>query len=147
MWTELKPLYPILIFAMLSNGSNCGFGEKGLLSVCLFWNFSSHSGILNLFGDVTIAGEELQNFDLCSALMAIERWGFISLQHLWLGHPFIMNGHLRGPVTLSPNAERLAVKLSLHVLTTKVCRGWDSNTQSSACGANALSQTSICAIV
>ena len=36
-------------------------------------------------------------------------------------------GHLRGPVTLTPNAERLAVELSLPVL----------NTQLSACGANA----------
>ena len=50
----------------------------------------------------------------------------------------IYNGHLRGPVTLTPNAERLAVELSLPVLTTRVCRGWDSNTQPSAFGANAL---------
>ena len=31
------------------------------------------------------------NFDLCSALMAIEQWGFFSVPHLlWHGHPFIM---------------------------------------------------------
>ena len=41
--------------------------------------------------------------------------------------------HLRGPVTLKPTAERLAVKLSLPVFTTNVCRGWDSNIQPSAC--------------
>ena len=40
------------------------------------------------------------------------------------GHPFIM---VRGPVILTPIAERLAVKLSLPVFTTQVCRGWDSN--------------------
>ena len=34
----------------------------------------------------------------------------------------VYNGHLRGPVTPTPIAERLAVKLSLPVLTTYVCR-------------------------
>ena len=32
----------------------------------------------------------------------------------------------------------IAVELSLPVLTTKACRGWDSITQPSACEANAL---------
>ena len=75
------------------------------------------------------------NFDLCSALMAIEQWGFFTVPHL-LWH--VYNGHFRGPVTLTPNAERLAVELSLPVFTSWVCRGWDSNTQPSACEANAL---------
>ena len=53
----------------------------------------------------------------------------INAQHpLWHGAS-IHNGHPRGPMTLTPIAERLAVKLSLTVFTTKVCRGWDSNTQ------------------
>ena len=31
------------------------------------------------------------NFDLCSALMAIEQWEFFSVSHLlWHGHPFII---------------------------------------------------------
>ena len=34
------------------------------------------------------------------------------------GHPFVIYGHLRGPVTLSPIAERLTVELSLPVFTT-----------------------------
>ena len=38
------------------------------------------------------------NFDLCSALMAIEQWGFFSVPHLWHG-PSVYNGHLRGPAT------------------------------------------------
>ena len=50
----------------------------------------------------------------------------------------VYNGHLWGPVTLTPIAGRLAVELSLPVFTTYVCRGWDSNTQPSACGVNAL---------
>ena len=41
-------------------------------------------------------------------------------------------------MTLAPIAERLAVELSLPVFTTYVCRDWDSNTQLSACGTNAL---------
>ena len=40
-------------------------------------------------------------------------------------------------MTFTPNANRLAVEISLPVLTT-VCRGWDSNIQPYACGANAL---------
>ena len=59
------------------------------------------------------------NFDLCSALMAIEQWGIFNVQHpLWHG-PSVYNGHLRGPVTLRRIAERLAVELLQHVLTTK----------------------------
>ena len=45
------------------------------------------------------------NFDLCSALKAIEQWGFFCVPHLLCG-TFVYNGHLRG----------CAVDLSLHVL-------------------------------
>ena len=58
------------------------------------------------------------------------------MAHL-LRHGASVNGHLQGPVTFSPIAERLAVELSLSVFTTYVCRGWNLNTQPSACGANA----------
>ena len=40
-------------------------------------------------------------------------------------------------MTLTPNGRRSAVELSLPVLTTRVCRSWDSNTQHSTYGANA----------
>ena len=55
--------------------------------ICLFvWCFSSHARNFHSYGDVTIAG-----FDLCSALMSIEHWGFFKVpQVLWHGHPFIM---------------------------------------------------------
>ena len=72
------------------------------------------------------------NFDLCSALMAIEQWGFFSVPHLLWHEASVHNGHLRGPETLKPIAERVAVELSLPLLRTKVCRGWDSNTKPSA---------------
>ena len=64
--------------------------------------------------------------------------GLYSVSHLLWHGASVYNGHLRGPVTVTPNAERLAVELSLPVLTTWFCRGWDSNTQPSACRANAL---------
>ena len=86
------------------------------------------------------------DFNLYSALVAIEQWGFFSLPHpLWHGAS-VYNGHFRGPVTLTPIAERIAVELSLPVLTNKVCRGWDSNIHSSACGVNALPHCATAAV-
>ena len=41
-------------------------------------------------------------------------------------------------MTLTPIAERFAVKLLQPVFTNYVCLGWDSNTQPSDCEANAL---------
>ena len=87
------------------------FGGGGV--IVLLENFHS-------YGHVTIADEGLVNFDLCSALMhmAIEQWGFISVPHLLWHGASVYNGHLRGPMTLTPIAERLAVELSLPVFTT-----------------------------
>ena len=59
----------------------------------------------------------------------------------------LYNGHLRGSMTLTPNAERLAVELSLPLLTTSVCRAWDSNTQPSAYGPNALTDCATAVVV
>ena len=58
------------------------------------------------------------NVDLCWALMVIERWGFFNVSHQLRHGPTVYNGHLRGPVTLTPVAEPLAVELSLAVFTT-----------------------------
>ena len=57
------------------------------------------------------------NFDLCSALMTIEQWGFFGVPHLLWHGTSVYDGHLRGPVTLAPTTELLAVELSLSVLT------------------------------
>ena len=73
-------------------------------------------------------------------------WGFLNVpQHLWHGL-YVYDGHLRGSSTLTPIAERIAVELSLPVFTTKVCRGWDSNTQLSACMVNALTHCATVAV-
>ena len=58
------------------------------------------------------------NFDLCCALMAIEQWGFFSVPHLLWHGASVYNGLLRGPVTLTRTAERLAVERSLPEFTT-----------------------------
>ena len=47
-----------------------------------------------------------------------EQWGFFSVPHLLWHGASVFNGHLRGPVTLTPIAERSAVELSLPVFTT-----------------------------
>ena len=85
------------------------------------------------------------NFDIRSTCMAIEQWGFFSVPHLLWHGASVYDGHIRGPVTLKPIAERLAVRLSLTVFTT-VCCVWDSNTQPFACGDNALTHCAIAAV-
>ena len=55
------------------------------------------------------------NFDLCSALIAIEQWGLFSVPHLLWHGSSVYNGDLRGPVTLALIAEPLAVELPLPV--------------------------------
>ena len=62
------------------------------------------------------------NVDLCSAFLVIEQWGFLYATHLLWHEPTLFNCHLRGPVTHTPVAERLAVELSLPVFKTQVCR-------------------------
>ena len=58
------------------------------------------------------------NFNLCSSLMVFEQWGFFSMPHLLWHGSSVYNGHLRGPLTLTPIAERLTVKLKIPILTT-----------------------------
>ena len=57
------------------------------------------------------------NFDLCSA-PTTEQWGFFNVPHPLRHGPTVYNGHLWGPVTLTPVAKRLAVDMSLSVFTT-----------------------------
>ena len=88
------------------------------------------------------------NYDLCSALMAIEQWGFFSMPHLhllWQGAS-VYNGHLLGSATHTPLPSSGAVELSRPDFATYVFRGWDSNTQPSACGANALTHCATAAV-
>jgi hypothetical protein len=52
----------------------------------IIYGFTSRSRFFQLYGDVTIAGEGLQNLGLCSALRAFEQGGIFIVQHLlWHG--------------------------------------------------------------
>jgi hypothetical protein len=52
----------------------------------IIYCFMSCSRIFHLYGDVTIAGEGLQNLGLCSALKAFEQGGIFIVPHLlWHG--------------------------------------------------------------
>ena len=62
------------------------------------------------------------NVDVYSVFMAIEQWGFFSMPHLMWHGPTLYSCHLRGPMTLTSVAERLAVELSLPVFRTQICR-------------------------
>ena len=65
------------------------------------------------------------NFDLCSALMAIEQWGFFSVPHLLWHGASIYDGHLRGPVT-HPYCRAFgsgAVTICFYDLWLRHCRG------------------------
>ena len=67
------------------------------------------------------------NVDLCSAHMAIEQGGFFSVPRLLWHWVSIYNGHLRGPVTLTFIAKRLAVELPLPFFMSYVFRGFRSS--------------------
>ena len=70
------------------------------------------------------------NFDLRSALIAIEQWGFFCVPHLLWHETSVYNGQFRGSVTLISIAKHLAVELSLPVLRLRsVVAAWDSNTR------------------
>ena len=90
----------------------------------------------------------LYNEGLQILTYAQHKWTFSSSltchTYCYTGHPFIM--------VISENsrhrliAERLAVELSLPILTTKVCRGLNSNTQPSAIGTNTLTHCATAAV-
>jgi hypothetical protein len=48
----------------------------------IIYGFTSRSRIFHLYGDVTIAGEGLQNLGLCSALRAFEQGGIFIMPHM-----------------------------------------------------------------
>jgi hypothetical protein len=52
----------------------------------IVYGFTSRSRNFHLYGDVTTAGEGLQNLGLCSALRAFEQGGIFIVPHaLWHG--------------------------------------------------------------
>ena len=106
--------------------------------ICLFWVFVVPLENFSLIWRRHHYRWRAANFDLCSARVAIEQWVFFSVPHLLWHGASVYNGHLKGQLTLTPIAECVAVELFLPIFTTYVCRGWDSNTQLSACEENTL---------
>ena len=96
---------------------------------CTFvWSFSSHSRILHSYEDVPITGEGLPILNYARHLWPLSSRVLQHASHTChTRHLFIMV-IFEDPQTLTLNAERLAVELIQPVLTTSVCRGWDSNT-------------------
>jgi hypothetical protein len=70
---------------------------------CKFWlidwlidyGFTFRSRIFHLYGDVTIAGEGLQNLGLCSALRALEQGGILIVPHLLWREASFFSGLIR----------------------------------------------------
>ena len=122
---------PVISGLSISKGSPVWFF---VCFVCLYdWGLSSHSRLFHWYWDITIASEWLQILTYSRHSWPLSSEGSLA-RHTFCdtGHPFIIVISDRGPVTLAPIAERLAVELSLPVVTTyRVCRGLDSNTQPS----------------
>ena len=150
----MNPL--VFVFSVLLSFLNLTTRKKPLHVLC--WDLHI-SWFVCLFGVFRPTRESFTHMetsplpvkviDLCSALVAIdhEQWGYFCVpQLLWLGTSVYI-GHLRGPVTLAPITERFAVELSLPVFTTKVCHGWDLNTQPLACRANLLTDCATAAVI
>ena len=75
--------------------------------------FTSDSILFHSYVDVTITGEGLQILTYARHSWLLSSEGYL-LWHV----TSLYNGHLRGPMTLPPIAECLAVELSLPVFTT-----------------------------
>ena len=87
-----------------------------VLFVLFVWGFSCHFREFFTHVETSPLPVKAANFDPYSTRMAMEQWGFFSVSHLlWAS---VYKCHPRGPMTLTPIAERLAVKLSLPVCTT-----------------------------
>ena len=117
--------------------------SRSLLSLFLFVLFWVLRPPREFFPHIEMYRRRASKVYLCSALMAIEQWGFLNVQHLQWHRTSVYNGHLRGLVTLTPVAEHLAVELSL----TYGCRDWDSNTQPSPCRANTVTDCATAVVI
>jgi hypothetical protein len=62
--------------------STTHWNSQILLSKLIIYCFTSRSRIFPLYGDVTIAGEGLQNLGLCSVLKAFEQGAIFIVPHL-----------------------------------------------------------------
>ena len=85
--------------------------------LCLFGVFVPHENF-SLISSRHHWRWRAANVGLYLTHMAIDQWKFFSVPRLLWHRTWLYIGHLRGPVTLTPYAVRLAEGLSLPVLTT-----------------------------
>jgi hypothetical protein len=80
-WNDVAYLQTIFCLQIANIGS-----ISNELDWLIIYGFTSRSRIFHLYGDVTIAGEGLQNLGLCSAHRAFELGGIFIVPHLlWHG--------------------------------------------------------------
>ena len=97
-----------------------------IVKFCVFvWSISAYSRTFHSCWDVTFAGEGLQTLTYTRHSWPLSSEGSLTC-HTHCGLSFI-TFYLRGPETLTPTAERLAVELSLPIFTTWVYRDRGSN--------------------
>ena len=114
-------------------------GHQRRTYICLrlfLLGFSSHSRIFRSYGVVmiTITDEGLQFFTYARHLWPMSKGGSLACYtYCETGHPLTM------VISEDPrDTHNYCWAVGSGTVTTKVCRGWDSNTQPSACDANAL---------
>ena len=89
-----------------------------VMLICWLGVFLYHKRILHhLETSPLLVHVRPTNFDIYSALMAIGQWGLFNVPHLLRHGPAHQHSHLRGPLTLTPVAERLELELLLPVLS------------------------------
>ena len=128
--------------AQYSHSSYCSLDSAyQILRACFV--FSSHWRIFHLYWETQTSPLPVKGckFQPTFMLRILSSEGSLTC-HTYCDsrHPFIWSS-MRTCDTHTYCWERVAIELSLPVLTTDVFRGWDSNTHPpSACGANALIQ-------
>jgi hypothetical protein len=84
-WTSVYLFYAT--YKMIGLDQLCA--KDWLIDWLIIYSFTSRSRIFDLYGNVTIAGEGLQNLGICSALRAFEQGGIFIVPHLlWHGASF-----------------------------------------------------------
>jgi hypothetical protein len=90
----------------------------------IIYGFTSRWKIFHLYGDVTIAGEGLQNLGLCSALRAFQQGGiFVVLHLLWHGTS-VFTVSSEGPPHLVASSGGLLVPEGLYSPVAKYFSTW-----------------------
>ena len=109
-WAEM--IFTVQWYKLLHGRLRLLTGSNPYSNLCLFvCSYRSHSRIFHSYGDVTVIDQKLQilTYFRHSGPLSSE---LFSVSHLQWHRSTVYNGHLRGPMTLVPVAERLTVKLS-----------------------------------